>query len=96
MKTFVNNKAILAILGVLAVGMLLYSFLLGKDPVPTTGDLFASEIGTDLLKTRQKLQEVVLDRNIFSDDKFLQLSDFSADIPEQAIGRTNPFNVIGR
>ena len=71
-------------------------FFVQEEVASGLDDISTSSIGTDVLNLRNGLQAVTLDRTIFSDDGFLDLSDFSATIPEQPIGRSNPFNIIGR
>ena len=71
-------------------------FFAQEEVAPGLNDISTSSIGTDVLNLRNGLQAVTLDRTIFSDDGFLDLSDFSTTIPEQPIGRSNPFNIIGR
>lgn len=76
--------------------MLLYNFFLKSAMLPPATELSASSIGDDLVKLREKLQSVTLDKSLFSSTGYLLLSDFSTTIPAQATGRSNPFDIIGR
>ena len=89
------SKLILSLLALFTVGMFMYNSFMGSDTVMPV-DLTSSTIGNDLLELRNELQQVTLERDLFSDNKFLELADFSTVIPNQPTGRTNPFNVIGR
>ena len=90
-----TSKLILALLAIFIVGMFIYNSLLSSGDVMPL-DLTSSTIGNDLLELRNELQQVTLERELFSDNKFLELADFSTVIPTQPTGRTNPFNAIGR
>src|SRR3989344_2236458 len=91
-----NNKSILAIITIFVLGMFGYNIFFVQEEVASgLDDISTSSIGTDVLNLRNGLQAVTLDRAIFSDDGFLELSDFSTAIPEQSIGRSNPFDIIG-
>ena len=92
-----NIKSAIAIIVILILGLFGYNTFFGQEEVTLGLDnLSTSNIGTEVVSLRNSLQAVTLDRDIFSDAGFLELSDFSTNIPEQPIGRTNPFNVIGR
>jgi hypothetical protein len=49
-----------------------------------------------ILALLDKLDKIKLDDSIFSDKVFIRLVDFGQPIPEQSIGRQNPFLPIGR
>lgn len=96
MSFFINNKAILSLGALVIAGMFLYNLLAGREAMPARDGLPAATIGNNLLEILNNLRVVTLDRNIFSDIEFLELRDFSTDIPSQPTGRPNPFNVIGQ
>lgn len=56
----------------------------------------ATPVGTDLLEISETLSQATLNREIFSSSGYRLLSDFSTAIPQQPLGRKNPFNPIGR
>ena len=56
----------------------------------------ATAVGADLLEISNKLSQASLDKEIFGNSSFRNLSDFSSAIPLQPIGRANPFDPIGR
>lgn len=96
METFKNNKGTLTIIIIFIAAMFLYNFFFKSKTIAIPSELPASSIGDDLINMREKLQAVTLNQNIFSAAGFLSLIDFSTNIPQQPIGRPNPFNIIGR
>lgn len=95
MKTLLENKGVLAIVAILVLGMFLYSILFKSNALSIPSELPAVAVGDDLLKMHKELQSVVLDQALFSSTGYLFLSDFSTSIPQQATGRSNPFDLIG-
>lgn len=95
MKTLTANKGIIAAVAIFIMVMFLYNLFFKAENLSVPSELSASSIGDDLLKIHSELQAVSLDREIFSSSGYLLLSDFSVEIPPQATGRPNPFNIIG-
>lgn len=52
--------------------------------------------GQVILTLLKKLNQVTLDRSVFSNKVFLSLINFEQPIEDQAVGRQNPFLPIGR
>ena len=96
MKTLAGNKGTIAAVAIFIMVMFLYNIFFKSETVPIPDELSASSIGNDLLKMRGELQAVALDQTLFSAPGYLFLTDFSVNIPQQPLGRTNPFNLIGR
>lgn len=96
MKTLLENKSIIAIVFLFILGMFIYNTFIGSRVSLNPGDLEASNVGVDLLLTLNELKGVNLDRSILSDQAFLEFSDFSTTIPEEPVGRPNPFDRFGR
>ena len=61
----------------------------------STAALVASDasasLSQNLLVTLQNLHTIKLDNSVFSDPAFQSLTDFGVVIPQQAVGRRNPF-----
>ncbi len=76
--------------------MFFYNLFLKPDAVLIPSESSTSSIGNDLLKIQRELQSVTLNREVFSSPGYLLLIDFSTTIPQQAVGRLNPFDIIGR
>lgn len=91
-----KNKGTLAAVALLVVAIFLYNFFFKSKAITVPSESSASAIGEDLIKIRGELQKVTLDQSVFSSPGYLLLTDFSTLIPEQATGRSNPFDIIGR
>lgn len=96
MKTLLANKGILAIVALFIVAMFVFNVFFKSETISVPSELAASKIGNDLLKLHDDLKKVTFDQKIFSSPGFLYLTDFSVNVPEQPVGRPNPFNIIGR
>jgi len=96
METLKKNKGTLAAIALFVVAIFLYNFFFKSEAITVPSESSASAIGDDLIKIRGDLQKVTLDQSVFSSSGYLLLTDFSTAIPEQATGRSNPFDIIGR
>ncbi len=96
MKTILANKGILALIAFFILAMFIYNLFFKPEASSVPSELDASSIGNDLLKMHEDLKKVTFDQALFSSPGYLLLNDFSVAIPEQAVGRPNPFNSIGR
>lgn len=93
--------------GYLIVGLLVASVVYGaysyfggttppEAPLTSHNNLNgAPEVGTDLLAILLSLNSLSLDPTVFGDTTFRALKDFGLPIPEEAIGRNNPFAPLG-
>jgi len=96
MKILIANKGILAAVAIFIVAMFIYNLFFKSDVISVPSELAASSIGNDLLKMHEELKNVTFDQTVFSSTGYLYLVDFTVNVPEQATGRPNPFNIIGR
>ncbi|HUO50141.1 MAG TPA: hypothetical protein VMU25_01035 [Candidatus Paceibacterota bacterium] len=62
----------------------------------STGNPEADAANQNLVSTLLTLQAVQLDGTIFSDQAFLSLKDFTTQVINEPIGRTNPFAPLSR
>jgi hypothetical protein len=96
-----TNKRMTILIAILVVlvGFFVYRYYSERDtdaPVsvaPVSAE--QSAIGKELLNTLFKLKSVKLDSEFFSDGAFASLKDFSKTLPQEAVGRRNPFAPIG-
>jgi hypothetical protein len=95
MKALERNKGLIVAVVILGITMFLYRSFIRVDYVVDV-DAATRETGANLVDTRSRLEAVSLDQSVFSIESFKRLSDFSVPVPEQPIGRPNPFNVLGR
>ncbi len=96
MKTLAKNKSMLAVIALFILMIFLYNLFFKPETVSIPSALSASSVGDDLLKIHRTLQGVTLDQTLFSARGYLFLTDFSTNIPPQTVGRSNPFDIIGR
>ncbi len=96
MDTLKNNKGTLAAIIIFIVAMFLYNLFFKSETITLPSEALAVSIGDDVIKMREELQAVTLSQNVFSSPSFLLLVDFSTEVPQQQVGRPNPFNIIGR
>jgi len=69
--------------------------LLGGVPVPGS-EMGGVAAGADLLPFLLQLNSLKLDGSLFKDPVFLSLEDYTVIIPEQPVGRPNPFEPLGK
>ena len=96
MKSLTGNKQIVGAVIIFILAMVLYNIFLKDDPSLIPDEQVATSIGEDLLKIHAELQRVTFDQTLFSSQGYVGLIDFGIPIPQQATGRPNPFNLIGR
>ena len=54
-----------------------------------------SDVTMELLSILLEIRSITLNEKIFSDEGFSSLEDFSQEIPQEPVGRPNPFLPIG-
>lgn len=104
MKTIKDYKGIFTALGIFIAAIFLYNmfFKPNEDAITTAidgvseGSAASQAIGSDILELSAKLQTVKLREDIFSSPLYRSLVDFSTPVQNQAVGRANPFDAIGR
>ncbi len=77
------------------VGMFIYNFFLKTD-VPVAENDSALAVGKELLQLSDDLSKAQLSQALFSLPGYVFLTDFSVNIPQEPLGRVNPFDIIGR
>ena len=96
MKKLTENKGIFGAVAVFILVIFLYNVFFKTDSDVAPSELEATSIGDDLLKIHADLQKVTFDQALFTSPSYVGLTDFGVSIPEQAVGRSNPFDIIGR
>lgn len=96
MGTLEKNKIIVVAVIFFILAMIAYYMFFkpasGESPEASS----VTSVGDELVNLRRELGSVSLDRSDFSSQEFLLLTDFSVVVPDQTVGRSNPFNLIGR
>ena len=95
MKALTKNKGILIAVAIFIVAMFVYN-LFFKQEVSLPSESQAVSIGDDLLKIYADLQKITFDQSSFSTPGYLYLQDYTTSVPEQPVGRRNPFDNTGR
>lgn len=95
-KSLTKNKSLLLTILVLVMLFVVYNSFFKSDVTSFTVDPKVKVIGANIVKTYADLQTVNLDKKLFVAPAYINLTDFSVEIPNQAVGRTNPFDLLGR
>lgn len=93
MSALFKNSKMIAVLFLFIVGIIIYRLFSATDPIQTNT---AAEVGSDLLKLSEELTRAQLSQTVFSETAYRALTDFTVPVPQDNLGRTNPFGEIGR
>jgi hypothetical protein len=96
MKSLEKNKGTLIAIVVFVLVIVVYNTFLKPGQITLPSEAEAVSVGDDLLKMADQIMSVNIDKSLFNDPNYVYLTDFSAEIPQDPVGRPNPFNVIGR
>ncbi|MBX4198979.1 hypothetical protein KW800_01735 [Candidatus Parcubacteria bacterium] len=96
MQYIQKNKSILIAIALFALVIWAYGAFIKGPSTSVATNQSAQKVGGDVLDLYSSLKAVSLDQTLFSTALYRHLQDFSSDIPLQPVGRTNPFDVIGR
>ena len=93
MDLIMRHKLIVALLVIVLIGAAWYEFTGNSAPAPvlsTTG--VATDTGeADIVSTLLQLQAVNLNGTILTDPGFESLQDFTTQVVNEPVGRTDPF-----
>lgn len=99
---FQKYKKIILIIGTLLVVFFLYTTFFGSEN--TEEELLTSSVqqptanqvvGTEIVSALNQIESLKLSRDIFEDPVFQSLIDRSEPLPEEPVGKINPFSPIG-
>jgi flagellar basal body-associated protein FliL len=94
---------IIILLVIVAIGA--YFYFIGTPNTNTTSSISqvtplesanAEEVGSRVLFLLNQINSLKIDTSIFSSTVYRSLVDYTISIPEQNVGRPNPFAPIGR
>lgn len=96
---FGKYRTVIIIIVVLAVAFVIYSFFVKGDEgddllVSNTAQTPASVVSNEIISALNQIESLRLSQEIFSDPVYLNLKDRSQVIPEEPIGKRNPFDPI--
>ena len=89
------KKTILIII-IVITGALYLSSAYAQSGTNTSGGMSTDVISAQIVSKINILNNVSLNGNLFKDSMFTSLQDYSKPLPDQAIGRDNPFAPIGQ
>jgi hypothetical protein len=95
MEAIFKNKLLLSATLILILAMFGYRFF-SSDSLESHSAESATVAGQDLLRISDELARAQLSQDLFTLPGYRYLTDFTAPIPQQSIGRTNPFGIIGQ
>lgn len=83
----------LIILGVL--GYVVFTTIFSSEPPIVAEGVPVETVGQDILVLADKLNNIKIEKNIFSSPLFTNLIDNTTPIADEPVGRINPFAKIG-
>ena len=98
---FLKYKKIIIGLVAVIVLFVLYSMFFAEEPqgeellVSSNQTVQAQIVGNEIVAALNQIQTLKLSRDIFEDPVFRSLIDRSIPIPEEPVGKSNPFSPIG-
>ncbi|MEY2641060.1 MAG: hypothetical protein RL150_453 [Candidatus Parcubacteria bacterium] len=97
---FRKYKIAIIVIGVALVGLVVYSFMTGAPTddvalVTTPEETEAALVGNEIITALNQVNTLRLSKDIFSNPVYLSLIDRSQVIPEEKVGKVNPFDPIG-
>lgn len=95
-KSLAKNKSLILSIVLLVLLFVVYNNFFKSETTSFTIDPQVKAIGANIVKTYAELQSVEFDTKLFTAPAYTNLTDFSAPIPSQPVGRTNPFDLLGR
>lgn len=93
MQSILKSKAFLGIILLFILGTLGYRLFM---PTDVSKEESALSIGKDLIELSDQLSRAQPSQTLLSTSGYRYLTDFTAPIPQQPLGRSNPFQTIGR
>jgi hypothetical protein len=93
-----KTKQIIIAVILIIVGFFTVQYFLGStDEAPLTQDDRVQDVegGREIIVLLNRLNQVTLNSSIFNNKVFLGLVNFEKPIPDQPIGRPNPFAPVG-
>lgn len=91
-----KNPAVLFTLCIVVAAIFVYKNFLATPSVDDllTPDVTSQGPGKDVIDFNNRLQTVSLDTSLFNQSAYRALSDYSATLTPQPVGRPNPFDKI--
>lgn len=89
---------VIAVIVTVVLVMLGYFYVQGSKAPASSGleeqDPLSNDVGISEVRLLEQIQSVQIDTSLFKSPAYQSLQDFSVKIPEQNVGRPNPFAPI--
>jgi len=92
-----SMKTWIWIIIIIVIGGGIFFYFNGKDSSSNSGGIGVTAAGassvdqTQVLSLLNQIRKLNIDSELFSDPAYTKLYDYSVDIPDQTVGRSNPF-----
>jgi hypothetical protein len=87
-----SKKSLIVIIAIIILGGAGYFYYQGRGaPATSTLDVTQSAEGAQVIALLNQIQGLRIDKTLFTDPGYLTLIDYTVPIPEQPVGRVNPF-----
>lgn len=91
----IKNKSMLGGAALLVIGVFVYfTYFSGGAAPEITETGGESPLSQEILTALNNLNNIKLDSAIFKDPVFISLTDYGVTIPQEPVGRRNPFESI--
>ncbi len=93
-----SKKSAIAFVAILIIGAFIYFYTLGNptdssvSSITETENAGQLEEGAKVLALLNQISSLKLDTTIFDNNIYKTLIDYTVEVPEQNVGRTNPFS----
>lgn len=96
-------KKIILLILIVIIAFVAYVIFLKKDPevdsliktTPTNQNVDTRLLGTQITQALYRIEQIKLNKDIFTSEVYLSLQDKSRPIADEPTGRANPFAPIG-
>jgi hypothetical protein len=96
MKSFEKNKGTWIAVIVFIMVIILYKLFFQADQTIVDQGASAAAVGDDIIAMDQSLSQVTLDLSLLNTPTYRALVDFSPTLTPQPVGRTRPFDPVGK
>jgi hypothetical protein len=95
-----SKKNIIIIIGIVLLALVVYFYYEGSRPTAdtsfetVTANADAEAVGSRVLSLLNQIRSLKIDTTVFKDPAYMSLRDYSVAIPQEDVGRENPFAPI--
>ncbi len=96
MKSLEKNKGTIIALILFALVMVFYQVFFKAEEAVVDQGASAAAVGNDIIALGRSLDDVTLDLTLFNSPLYRALVDFSPNLVPQPVGRSHPFDPVGK